>query len=161
MRYYFLALALFASPALADAESHKQTAMRLLEATNIDAQLQSIAVSLRDNQARQLARMNLPPAAQPLVQEYLGKTLDLMVSAFSKPELHSAYAETFVEVFTEQELQDALNFFESSAGKKYLDKQSELRAALVPLVQKELAVIQPQLLELQNNLRATLQQLQQ
>ena len=161
MKYIFLILALSVSPALADAESHKQAAMRLLEVTNIDGQLQSLAESLKNNQARQLGQMNLPLAAQPLVRDYLDKTSELMFSALKKPELHSAYAEVIVEAFTEQELQDALTFFESPAGKKYLDKQTELRAALVPLVQKEIASLQPQLLELQNDLRTKLQQLQQ
>ena len=157
MKNILLALLLVATHSLAQADSHKDTAYKLLEAMKIDAQLEAMAENIKNLQARQLSQLAIPQAAQPIVNDYLTKTQQLLVSTFKSDTVREAYANAYTSVFTEAELKQVLAFYTSPSGKKFLEKQPELNQQVLKVAEQQVAAIQPQIQALRMELQEKLQ----
>jgi hypothetical protein len=160
MKYAVLLLLLACQHLSAQEGAHLQLAYQLLEAMKIDAQLANVAMNIKNMQARQLSQLDIPEAAQPAVQEYLSETLDVLLETFNSPSVRSAYADAYMKVFSEAELQDVLAFYRSEAGRKFLDKQPELNKYILKVAEEQIASVKPEMFELKAQLQNKLSQYQ-
>jgi len=57
-----------------------------------------------------------------------------------------------MKVLTEKEISDALVFFNSPVGKKYLAKTPAINRAILGIAEKQMTSVQPKMAKLQNSL---------
>jgi hypothetical protein len=57
------------------------------------------------------------------------------------------FAEVYSKVFTEEELQGLIDFYNSPIGKKFINKQTDLQVATMNRLQVELAKVMPKIQE--------------
>ncbi len=162
MKYFnVLVLALFiASGVLADdakSDSHRDTAKQLLEAMNMDAQLKVMAENIKNMQARQMAQLNLPAEAQPAVDQYLNDTLTLLFDTFKSDSVKAQYVDIYMSAFSEGELKEILEFYESGAGKVFLERFPQVMAGITQVSEREIATIQPEMMRLQQEFQKKLE----
>ena len=133
--------------------SSLQLATRLIEQLNIDAQTEVMAKNMRDMQARQIAQFDLPQEAMPAVDEYLDKQLTLLFTIFKSDQMRIDYAKAYANVYSHQELKEIVEFYDSPAGKKMLEKTPELNTAIMKVAEDYVVEIQPETLKLQEELK--------
>lgn len=133
-----------------------QLATKLIEQLNVDVQSEVMAKNMRDIQARQIAQLNLPAEAMPAVNEYLDKQLSLLFSVLKSDQMRVDYAKAYMNVYSHQELEDIVAFYDSPAGKKMLEKTLELNTAILKVAEGYVMRIQPEVLKLQEELKVKL-----
>lgn len=136
--------------------SSLQLATKLIEQLDIAAQSEVMAKNMRDMQARQIAKLDLPEEAMPAVNEYLDKQLALLFSIFKSDQMRADYAKAYMNVYSYQELKEIVAFYGSPAGKKMLEKTPELNTAIMIVAEGYVMEIQPEALKLQEELKKNL-----
>lgn len=138
-----LILALFiAGSAFADAHAKAVELMKLMEIRkNIEAssgQIQQFATSMIDSQG-----LDAEAAAQ--AKKAVAKSTAVSINAMKEMDWEGMFAGIYADVFTEDEIQAMIDFYQSPVGKKMLAKQPELTAATMQKMQVEMAKIMPQI----------------
>ena len=146
-----LLLATFAS----QAEPAKQaTIEKLLQVTN--------AASMVDNAYQQMDQMSLQMAqnsgldinTDPLIKKHLKQINDLVRQELSWQQLEGPIIALYGSVFSEDELQDVLAFYQSPTGQKLLKRQPELMQQTMMLMQQKMMEMQPKLKTLMDQQQA-------
>ena len=159
MRYWWVLIGVgFSSWAHSSDESHKQVANQLFNTMNIEHQIEAIATDVKDRQAEQIETLSLPEEAKPVIDMYLTKSADLIFDSFRAPRVRQDYVNAYTETFSEEELQDVLAFYQSPTGQKFLAKASELNGIVLTIAQQQMDSIQPQLFQLQSELKDKLKE---
>jgi hypothetical protein len=157
---YLLLITLFFSLHLKADDDQLDLARDLLTAMDMDSQLKTMAENIRGMQERQLAQLDLPETAQPIMERYLNDMMSLIFSTFKKPEVKEQYAKLYAENFTPQELKELLEFYSTGAGKAFLQKFPQVMAGITKVAEAQLASVQPKLLEMQQTMKNELAELQ-
>ncbi len=151
-----LLICIMSAPVLADSTSHRKVTEEMLLALNIDATMKSMATNIKDMQSRQLKALDLPVGSQPIIDEHLNKTIELLFSAFKWEDIKDQYIDAYVSVYSESEIKDLLTFFRSKSGKKYIEKMPELNALVLKIAESKVQEIQPQMQALGEELKIKL-----
>lgn len=137
-------------------EVENQLARDLLAAMDIDQQIEVMAQNLGEMQARQLQQMDIPAEAQPIIEQHLADTMTLLFSTFKQQSVKDKYAQMYVDTFTEQELRDILAFYQSGAGKAFLEKFPQVMAGITQIAESQVQSILPQMMEMNKQLEVKL-----
>jgi len=158
MKHTFTALFIFliSLPVLSDSDSHKAATEEMLLALNIDATMANMAENIKDTQARKLRTLGLPANAQPIIDEYLNKTMEVLLSAYKWENIKAQYIDAYVSVYTENEINDLLAFFKSKSGKKYIEKTPEMDALILKITDSRIQYMKPQIQTLNEEFKAKL-----
>ncbi|MGB0414815.1 MAG: DUF2059 domain-containing protein [Coraliomargarita sp.] len=134
---FFMAASVFA-----DAQEKAVELMKLMEIRkNMEAskgQLMQFSSSMIDSQGLSAEEARKAKAAA-------GKSTAAAFDAMSQIDWEGMFASVYAKVFTEEELQGLLDFYQSPVGQKFLDKQPELTAATMQKMQLEMAKVMPQI----------------
>lgn len=109
----------------------------------------------------QITQTNVPEDAKPIISKYTKRTLELMQNEMSWDTLKDDMISVYVKVYTEKELIDIAEFYESTAGKKFTEKMPELTQQTMAMVQKKMVYLQPKLEQLAHEMRAEIEQYSQ
>jgi uncharacterized protein len=123
---------LSASAAQAQQPSDQREALarQMLEAMRGEQMIEQFAEvffqSLVASSRQQMAAAGTCPAAEQVLQEQGTESRQLMLRAFRDGDYMGKVAQIYARTFSEDELEDAIAFFRTPTGQKFLDKQPEL-----------------------------------
>ena len=151
-----LSIALLSGQASADSASHASQAERFLELVNADRLSVPVYGQVQQMFAQRFEQTRAPESKRALLEQYQSKADAALDKAIGwekvKPDLIKLYTDTF----TEQELTQLNDFYESALGKKMLTKLPELNARSAQVTQAKLESAVPQVNKLLAEMTAEL-----
>jgi len=151
-----LSLALLSGQANADSASHAAKAERFLELVNADRIAVPVYAQVQQMFAERFAQTQAPESKRALLESYQSKADAALEKAIGwkevKPELVTLYTETF----SEAELTQLNEFYESELGKKMLTQLPQLNARSAQVTQAKLESAVPQVNKLLAEMTAEL-----
>ena len=144
-------IVLGATAVLADEASHKKAVLKLLEVNNMKDTMDQTAKSMLGMVAEQYeaAAANLPPDVRNTIYEARDECMKWLLSELSWEKMKDYLIEVNMQVFTEEEINGLVQFYESPLGQKILKKTPDLFQAAMAKSQSNLQRKMP---EFQNNL---------
>ncbi|MBN8885617.1 MAG: DUF2059 domain-containing protein [Rudaea sp.] len=152
----FLALVFVAvAPAVFGAEQNPaptdnktKLALELVQVVQFDKMMQSVQTQTRAIMEKQLESTAKCEAAKPIVGEFGGKTADLMTGVLSSNDFKVDVAAVYAEVFSEDELHQIIEFYQSPLGKKLLERMPQLTQKSMQIAQARVHAVTPELQKL-------------
>jgi len=141
------------SVALADQASHRRAAEKLLDATNVkersDQVKEQVKGYLRNTLQNQFK--DVPRDGQEMADALVNETMKWVSDDFSWEETRGMYVDIYAQVFTEEEIEGLLRFYQSPIGQKMLQKTPELTQLIL---QKTQARIQKKIPDLEKSVQS-------
>jgi hypothetical protein len=152
-------VSLFIGPALsgADENSHRKAALNLIEVANVEKLLDQVIVSVEAMMRQQFNGMDLPPEGQAAAEKLQKEIIVWMSEIFQWEQMKNLYVDLYADVFSEQELNELIEFYQSPLGRKLLAKMPEL---MQKSMMKTQAVIQEKMPEFQRRMEASIAELE-
>lgn len=126
-------------------------AEELMKAMDIEGQMQKSIEVLKQAMPAQMEQTrkamgvtNMPPPPSDM----FSKTMDAIFSGSEWKELQGEMARIYAEVFSAEELKGITDFYKSSAGKAFLDKQPEIMRRSMEINQRMMMSVMPRIMEL-------------
>jgi hypothetical protein len=114
--------------------------MGLLEMDkNFDNSMQQ-AVKMQEGLIDQ---MDLSEAEKAEARQAMAGSMKVTLEKFSWAKMEGMFVEIYAEVFTVEELEGIISFYESPAGQKFIAKQPELMAKTMEKMQTVMAELMP------------------
>ena len=88
---------------------------------------------------------NLTPEVKQKAKELSNASTEVTFKEMLAIDWETMFSEVYAEVFTEQELQGLIDFYQTPVGVKFLDKQLDLQKATMGRMQVEMAKIMPKI----------------
>lgn len=92
-----------------------------------------------------ISSQGLSSEAQAQAKTTAKKSMEISFKAVKDIDWITMFSEIYSDVFTEQELQELINFYKSPIGKKMLEKQPVLMQQTMQKMQGEIAKIMPKI----------------
>jgi len=153
------AAALFAAvsaPAMADTASHNAQAEKFLKLAHADKLTTPVYSQVQQMFAQRFAEAKAPESKKATLESYQAKAnaaLDMAVGWNKiKPDMVALYTSNF----TEKELKDLIDFYQSPLGKKVLEKMPTLTAQSAQLTQAKLESAVPEVNKLLQDMSSEL-----
>lgn len=142
--------------------SYAQTATdksldELFALTDMDKLVNSAYDQMDGMYAQMAGQMELTEAQKPIVDKFFQKNSALVREELSWKKLKSPMMETYRKVFSEPEVRELIEFYQSPLGKKLLEKMPELMQASMALMQDAMRDMMPKLQQLQQQLQQELE----
>jgi hypothetical protein len=114
--------------------------MGLLEMEkNFDSSMQQ-AVKMQEGMIDQ---MDLSESEKTEARQAMAGSMKVTLEKFSWSKMEGMFVEIYAEVFTVEELEGIISFYESPAGQKFITKQPELMAKTMEKMQIVMAELMP------------------
>jgi hypothetical protein len=137
------ALLCSAAPILADEASKKAKIEEMLQLTHYDQMMQQMLEQMKNMQLEQLKKADMPAEARAQSEEIQQKTMTLVADRMSYEKFKPAFIQIYAEVFSEEEIDGIVSFYKSPAGKAMLEKSPLLMQRVMPMMQKAIGDMQP------------------
>ncbi|HEY4357406.1 MAG TPA: DUF2059 domain-containing protein [Acidobacteriaceae bacterium] len=133
----------------ADEASKRAKAAQLMVAMNMERTMTDAMAAIRGqvNQAMQSmpGMGQTTPEQKKLIDNFQGQVNKLVDAATSWKVLEPQYVDLYAQIYTEQEIDGILAFYQSPAGKALVAKTPELTAKGMVISQRMMADLQPQI----------------
>ncbi|MCQ4266254.1 DUF2059 domain-containing protein [Pseudomonas stutzeri] len=149
-------LSLASVAANADQASHARNAERFLQLANADRLAVPVYAQVQQMFAQRFAETQAPENKKALLERYQAKANTALDQAIGWKKLEPELVSIYTSQFTERELAELIEFYESPLGKKMLDKLPELNARSAQLTQKKLETAVPEVNKLLAEMTAEL-----
>ena len=147
----------FSAFALADTSSHRQAAEEVLLLTGVDKLMDPLAQQIQQMQIQQLQKMNLPTEAYEIAQKYLQRINDLTARELQWERMKKDYIDLYVDVFSEPEIRELIEFYKTPLGKKMIEKTPFILRQSMQLGQQRAIKIMPEIQAITNEMIQELQ----
>lgn len=126
-------------------ESELELAVQLLALMDMDQMMTSMHQQFETMFDEQIKQFTTCEAMRPAIQAYSREMADLASTSLSANDFMPEVAQVYVDVFTEDELQELLAFYQSPLGQKMLEKMPELMQRSMTIAQQQMTTIMPQI----------------
>jgi len=151
-----LSIALLSGQASADSASHATQAERFLELVNADRLSVPVYGQVQQMFAQRFEQTRAPESKRALLEQYQSKADAALDKAIGWEKVKTDLIKLYTDTFTEQELTQLNDFYESALGKKMLTKLPELNARSAQVTQAKLESAVPQVNKLLAEMTAEL-----
>ncbi|TCD21462.1 DUF2059 domain-containing protein [Pseudomonas sp. IC_126] len=151
-----LSLALLSGQATADSASHAAKAERFLELVNADRIAVPVYAQVQQMFAERFAQTQAPESKRALLESYQSKADAALEKAIGWKEVKPELVALYTEVFSEAELTQLNEFYESELGKKMLTQLPQLNTRSAQVTQAKLESAVPQVNKLLAEMTAEL-----
>lgn len=151
-----LSMALLAGHASADESSHAAQAERFLELVNADRIAVPVYAQVQQMFAERFAQTQAPENKRALLERYQSKADAALDKAIGWDEVKPDLVALYTESFSEEELTQLNEFYESALGKKMLTQLPQLNARSAQVTQAKLQNAVPQVNKLLAEMTAEL-----
>ena len=151
-----LSLALLSGQANADSASHAAKAERFLELVNADRIAVPVYAQVQQMFAERFAQTQAPESKRALLESYQSKADAALEKAIGWKEVKPELVALYTEAFSEAELTQLNEFYESELGKKMLTQLPQLNARSAQVTQAKLESAVPQVNKLLAEMTAEL-----
>ncbi|WP_028239063.1 DUF2059 domain-containing protein [Stutzerimonas azotifigens] len=149
-------LAVLGSPVLAASDSHTADAERFLKLTNADRLAVPVYAQVQQLFAQRFAEAKAPESKQATLERYQAQANAALDKAVGWDKLRPELVVLYTSQFSEKELEGLIEFYESSLGKKMLERLPELNARSAQLAQARLEAAAPEVNRLLGEMSAEL-----
>jgi len=125
--------------ARADEASHRKAAIKLIEVADTRTMLDRVMIAIDQMVAQQLASLDLPPEGRKEAQTLQKEIMAWFSDSFPWVQMRLIYADIYIDVFTEAELNELTEFYKTPLGQKMLKKMPELIEKTMQKTQRLLA----------------------
>lgn len=141
-----VALAL-SSVAVADEASHREAALRVLEASQVKKSLEQIQGMFEGMLSQQMGTVEVPPEGKAELEAMQAEMSSLMSDLLTWEELSEFTVTTYVEFFSEEELNELTDFYKSELGQKLIERQPEIMQKSMQWAQTKVQERMPEFLK--------------
>jgi len=145
------------SSAFADSASHAGSAERFLQLANADRLAVPVYAQVQQMFAQRFADAQAPDTKKALLERYQAQANTASDKAIGWDKLKPDLVALYTSQFSETELNQLIDFYESSLGKKMLSKLPELNARSAQLTQAKLESAVPEVNKLLSEMTAELE----
>lgn len=132
----------FAQPATSESRAAAARLLDVLQmAENFDNSIQQ-AVQM---QSGMLDQMNLSEEEKAAAKNSMEKSMKTLVDKFCWVNMKDLFVDIYAEVFTADELQGIIEFYESPAGQKFVEKQPQLTQVTMQKMQAVMVEMMPEI----------------
>ncbi len=155
---FFIVLVLISASATAQEQSHIDAARELLEVMNADQAIQQSHDQIYPQLAGIADQMGISEEQRPTFEKYLEKMVAVMKEEMNWEKMEPQILKAYVDVYSEEEIRELIEFYASPVGQKFIAKMPELMQATMQMTQEMLQDFIPKLQMVQEELQAELQQ---
>lgn len=137
-------------------DSHA-AAEKLLDVLNMDDNFDASMQQAIQMQSSMFDQMNMTEEEKAVAKESMQGTINVTLEKFSWENMKGMFVDIYAEVFTAEELQGIIAFYESAEGQKFVEKQPQLVQVTMQKMQGLMAKLMP---EIQKEMETTLKELQ-
>jgi len=145
------------SSAFADSASHAGSAERFLQLANADRLAVPVYAQVQQMFAQRFAEAQPPDTKKALLERYQAQANTALDKAIGWDKLKPDLVALYTSQFSEAELNQLIDFYESPLGKKMLSKLPELNARSAQLTQVKLESAVPEVNNLLSEMTAELE----
>lgn len=148
-----------AGTASADEENHHKVALELIDVMNMQDTTDEMLLLIENMIKEQFESMlkDLPPEGQIASDAVQEETMEWFREFFAWERLRGLYADIYIEVFTEVEMRELIEFYRSPLGQKLLAKSPEL---MQKSIEKTQALLYQEMPKLQERLERKIKELE-
>ena len=132
------------APARADEAGKRSKIEQLLRLTHYDESMKQTLEQVKSMQAAQISQ-TLPPAARDSTAEVQSKIMAVIANRFSFEKVKPLMISMYAEIFDEAEIDGIVAFYQSPAGKAFLEKMPQMMQRMMPMIQQLMADVQPEI----------------
>ena len=143
-----LPLAFHVPAAFALEDTRKELTEKLIELTRIRQNTEQVLDKIRQAQIAQLNGLNLPPEKEEKAKELQQKIFELLYEELNWENLKPEYVALYAATFSEEELRDMVDFYDSPSGRSLVDKMPLLREKSTALVRGRVLRLLPRIREI-------------
>ncbi len=145
------------SSALADTASHASSAERFLKLANADRLAVPVYAQVQQMFAQRFAEAQAPESKKAMLERYHAQANTALDKAIGWDKLKPDLVSLYTSQFSETELNQLIDFYQSPLGKKMLAKLPELNARSAQLTQAKLESAVPEVNKLLADMTAELE----
>lgn len=142
----------------ADEASHKKTAAELLEVMQTEKMLDQMMDAMEGVMEQSFKALDLPAEGREASKAVQKETMEWFSEFFVWEQMRDLYVDIYVEVFTEPEIRELIEFYKSPLGQKLLKK---MPALMQKSMQKTQALLQDKMPAFQKRLEKTITELEE
>ncbi|MCW8157565.1 DUF2059 domain-containing protein [Stutzerimonas stutzeri] len=145
------------SSALADSASHAGSAERFLQLANADRLAVPVYAQVQQMFAQRFAEAQAPDSKKAMLERYQAQANTALDKAIGWDKLKPDLVALYTSQFSETELNQLIDFYQSPLGKKMLTKLPELNARSAQITQTKLEGAVPEVNKLLADMTAELE----
>ncbi|MGE4406509.1 DUF2059 domain-containing protein [Pseudomonas sp.] len=149
-------LSCIALSSMADSATHADSAERFLQLANADRLAVPVYAQVQQMFAQRFAEAQTPGSKRALLERYQAKADAALDKAIGWDKLKPDLVALYTSQFSEPELNQLIDFYQSPLGKKMLAKLPELNARSAQLTQAKLEAAVPEVNQLLADMTAEL-----
>jgi uncharacterized protein len=148
-------IALTSTALSADEASRKEAVLKLLEVTNTRNMLDQVTKSVEGMMKQQVETVSadLSPEGREVLEGVRKESMKWWSENFSWDQMKDMYTNMYTQVFTEDEINELVQFYQSPLGQKILKKMPELTQAIM---QTNQAVVQKKMPAFRDRIEKTM-----
>ncbi|MCQ4264302.1 hypothetical protein CXK91_00015 [Stutzerimonas stutzeri] len=145
------------SSAFADNAGHERSAERFLQLANADRLAVPVYAQVQQMFAQRFAETQAPENKKAMLERYQAQANAALDKAIGWDKLKPDLVSLYTSHFSEAELNQLIDFYQSPLGKKMLTKLPELNARSAQLTQVKLEAVVPEVNKLLSDMTAELE----
>lgn len=146
-------LSFFSTAAIAATDSHREAAKALLDASESERIVDSVYGQMDAMLANLSEQLNVPPEQQEILDRYNRRIIALIREEMSWAKMEPFMLDTYVQLFSEEELNQLTGFYLSPIGQKFIERMPKVMEASTRYTQQMVEGYMPKLLAIQQELR--------
>lgn len=144
----FITLALFAFGVAAQEDTHRASVEKLLVLMKQDQLMEQMFPKIKQLVLQQLQQTDLTEEQSRLMEKYFDKILDVMKEEMSWDKMKDDFIQLYMSVYTEDEVNELITFYESPIGRKTIEKMPLLMEKSMAISQKYTMDMMPKIQEI-------------
>lgn len=144
----------------ASTEQSRKIAEEIIQILDMDESFKQIASQVKEAHTQEILKLGLTEEQENLAKEYIDKVSDLFFNEFSWKGMKNEYIEIYVNTFTEEELQQVLDFYKTSVGQKILKRLPEINQKSFEIIQGKIKGVMSKLDQLTDEYKEKIRQLE-
>lgn len=147
LAFAFSSPTLFAEDASSTDPERLAAADKLLRLFKVDENMGAAFDQVEKIQVSMLEQQQLDEEAKARAVAAMEESMSATREEFTWDKIGSMFVEIYAEVFTKEELDDLIKFYESPIGIKFIQKQPQLQAATMKRMQGMMTELMPKITE--------------
>lgn len=154
---FLIAILAASTSAVASDASHEAAALRLLEVSRASQMMDQVYDSLTPQFVAMAEQMGIEGSQREIFDRHMTRVFEVMREEMSWEKMEPHLVSAYTEVYTEKELMELVDFYESPVGQKFLEKMPELMDETIKMTQSMMGEFYGRIEELQAELQADIE----
>ena len=152
-----LVLCVTLSVANADETSREAAALKLLEVSRASEMIETVYDSMQPQFLAMAEKMGIDETQRPVFDRHMVRVFQVLREELNWEKMEPYMIAAYADVYTEQEMLELVEFYESPIGQKFMAKMPEMMKVTMEMTQDMMGGFYGRLEELQAELMADLE----